>query len=123
MKFDFCMLKLLAALTAVESGGNAYAVGDNGSAVGCLQITRPVVVDVNRVYGSRYKWPDDCYDKMRSQEIATLYLHHYLAKAPVPKTAENAARIWNGGPTGYKKPRTCIYWRKVNIQLKQQETK
>ena len=32
-------------------------------------------------------------------------------------TAETYARIWNGGPDGWKKPTTAAYWRKVRAKL------
>jgi len=34
-----------------------------------------------------------------------------------PVTAEDIARIHNGGPNGYKNPATIKYWRKVRDQL------
>ena len=43
---------LITALIAVESSGNDMAIGDNGRALGPLQIHRGVVLDVNRITGS-----------------------------------------------------------------------
>ena len=42
-----------------------------------------------------------------------------------PTTAETYARIWNGGPDGWRKPTTAAYWRKVRVKLetKHKETK
>jgi hypothetical protein len=39
--------RFLNALEQVESRGNANAVGDNGRAIGCLQIWQAVVTDGN----------------------------------------------------------------------------
>ena len=37
---------------------------------------------------------------------------HYRAR-----NAEQAARMWNGGPRGHRKYRTVRYWRKVRRRL------
>jgi soluble lytic murein transglycosylase-like protein len=99
---------ILAILMSIESGGQpnpATCVGDNGRAIGILQIHKLVVVDVNKAYGTRYVWPDDCKDPVKSKDIATKYLTlHGKGKSP-----EELARIWNGGPKGYlfnKNPKT-----------------
>lgn len=107
---------LLAALIAVESGGDCKAIGDKGRSIGCLQITSACVADVNRIYGTHYRWPDDCFDRKSSIEICVAYLTHYGGKS---KSLEKVARQWNGGPKGHRNPETIAYWRKVKQQLKQ----
>lgn len=104
---------LLAALCLIESGNDPSAIGRGGE-VGILQITRPVVLDVNRITGSRYRWPEDCLDPAMSEEICRLYLIHYAGWAA---TDEKLARIWNGGPRGHLKRSTLTYWAKVQKQL------
>jgi hypothetical protein len=90
---------ILAILMAIETGGErhpATAVGDNGKAIGVLQIHKSVVIDVNERYGTRYQWPADCKDPAKSKDIAVKYLTRYgKGKSP-----EALARIWNGGPEG-----------------------
>ncbi len=49
---------LISALIIVESSGNDLAIGDNGRALGPLQIHRGVVQDVNRITGSHYRHQD-----------------------------------------------------------------
>jgi soluble lytic murein transglycosylase-like protein len=105
---------LLAALIAVESGGNNQAVGDNNRSIGCLQITEACVRDVNRIYGTHYRWPNDCFDRKKSVEICVAYLRHYGGKS---KSLEKAARQWVGGPQGHRKPETRPYWKRVQQQL------
>ena len=105
---------LIATLIMVESGGNDFAVGDEGDAIGCLQIHKGVIADVNRVYGLTYRWPESAYSRENSVCICRLYLKHY---APAGATDEQLARIWNGGPKGYKKRATLGYWRKVEVRL------
>lgn len=103
---------LLAAMIAVESGGNPSAIGDGGRSVGILQISRAVVADVNRIHGTDYRWPDDCFTSC-SFIIWHRYLSHYAPGA----SDETVARIRNGGPSGHRKASTKAYWRKVRSQL------
>ena len=108
---------LLAAMIAVESGGDCRAVGDQGRSIGILQISRGVVEDVNRIRGTHYKWPDDCFDRRKSIEICVAYLTHYGGKS---KSLEKAARQWNGGPQGHRNPASLKYWKRVKQQLEKQ---
>lgn len=107
---------LIEKLIQVESSGNNSAIGDGGKAKGCLQIWDCVLKDVNRIYKKKYS-RQDCFDREKSVEICRLYLMHY-GKAYEKKTGQRAneevlARIWNGGPNGWKKESTVKYWVKV----------
>lgn len=113
------MLNLLLALIAIESGGNDLAVGDGGRALGCLQIRREVIEDVNRVYGTRFVMAHR-RDREMSLRICELYLTHWASQLPVPATPEHLARIWNGGPKGWQKNATLPYWAKVQAELNRQ---
>ena len=104
---------LISALIIVESSGNDRAVGDQGRAIGCLQIHRGVVQDVNRITGSNYRH-QDMTNRVAARAVCQAYLEHY-GKG---KTTEQQARIWNGGPTGDRKPVTLAYWRRVQRNLK-----
>ena len=107
---------LINALIAVESGGNIAAIGDNGRAVGCLQIHAECVRDVNRITGKHYTLKDRA-DPQKSREICTAYLAYYgkvyERREGKRATAEVLARIWNGGPKGYRRNSTIPYWIKV----------
>lgn len=110
---------LISALTIVESGGRADAVGDNGKAYGILQIWDVVVQDVNKVFGTSYVHKD-AFNPTKARQICRYYLSHYATPA---RTAgmdpyEAAARIWNGGPNGHRKAATIPYWAKVRKHLK-----
>ena len=107
---------LLLALIAVESGGDPRAIGDNGKSVGVLQIGASVVLDVNRIYGTRYKWPTDCFNARTSAVICVQYLKLYTEPYD---SDEVIAREWNGGPKGHRKPSTLKYWNKVKQQLEE----
>ena len=108
--------KLIPFLIMVESGGDCNAIGDNGKAAGCLQIHKCVVDDVNRFAHTHYDYrsrlnPQDSID------ICTAYLYHYGRRYSLETgelvTPEVLARIWNGGPSGWKKKGTIKYWHKV----------
>ncbi len=105
---------LLAAMIMVESSGRDDVFGDNGQAAGCLQIHACVVEDVNRVYGTQYRWPDDCLNRDRATAICRLYLRHY---AGANASMERLVRIWNGGPRGHHKKSTKQYWRRVQAKM------
>lgn len=110
--------KLILALIAVESGGVPDAVGDNGRAYGILQIHREVVQDVNRVYGTSYRWPEDALQPVKAKRICELYLTHWTdVRFAGRPTYEQAARIWNGGPNGHRRTATLAYWAKVRKHL------
>jgi hypothetical protein len=110
---------LLAAMLAVESGGDDFARGDGGRARGALQIHRAVVLDVNRIAGTHYRHTD-AHDRDTAMLMATVYLTHYVTKERLGRqpTAEDYARAWNGGgPEGWKKKSTKIYWLKVKNKM------
>ena len=104
---------LISALIIVESSGNDMAIGDNGRALGPLQIHREVVLDVNRFTGSHYRH-EDMTNRVAARAVCQAYLEHYGRG----KTTEQQARIWNGGPNGDRKSATLAYWRRVQKNLK-----
>ena len=105
---------LLAALLTVESGGNDHAVGDHGRAIGALQIHAAVVADVNRIHGTRYTHAGMAR-RADAVAVATLYLGTYATRERLgrPVTDEDRARIWNGGPSGWRKAATLGYAERV----------
>ena len=104
---------LISALIIVESSGNDLAIGDNGRAIGPLQIHRGVVQDVNRITGSHYRH-QDMTNRVQARAVCEAYLKHYGRGA----STEQLARRWNGGPTGDRKIATVIYWNKVKKEIK-----
>ena len=110
-------LSLILALITVESGGNDHAWGDNGKAWGCLQIRAEVVEDVKRISPR-----DDHYDAFVRADaiwICQTYLNHYVTRRRLGRNPElqDYARVWNGGPQGWKKDSTLPYWAKVEKAL------
>lgn len=108
----------ILALIAVESGGNDHAVGDHGTAYGCLQITQPVLRDYQRITGEHITL-EQCFDRLTSVSVCITYLKHYCTQERLghEPTLADAARIWNGGPRGWCKPETQAYWAKVQKEL------
>ena len=101
--------RLIDAIAYVESKGKADAVGDNGAAVGILQIHKVLVDDVNRILGEAKYSYEDRYDADKSRQMFVVYIGHYCPSW----NPERAARMWNGGPKGHLKRSTLPYWQKV----------
>lgn len=128
------MYLLIMAIAWIESGGNKHAIGDNGEAVGILQIHTIMVDDVNRINKlnnakQRFEY-NDRKNPGDSADIFYIYTLHYSKQETVimmnketkqeekMKAAEIIARRWNGGPKGELKDSTLGYWRKVEQAMK-----
>ena len=107
---------LLSAIIHVESGNNDSAYNSYEDAVGCLQIRKCMVDDVNRILfrqKSDLKFSySDRWLRDKSIKMFDIYCKHYGLT-----TAEEIARCWNGGPRGMNNPITANYWRKVQENL------
>ena len=104
------------AVIFVESSGRDSVVGDNGRAVGCLQIRKCMVDDVNRIL-KRQKLTlsftyNDRWSRDKSTQMFEIYCKHYNLT-----TNEEVARCWNGGPRGINNPATVGYWNKVKDKI------
>ena len=104
---------LISALMIVESSGNDQAIGDQGRAIGCLQIHKAVVLDVNKFTRSSYRH-QDMTNRAQARAVCEAYLKHYGKGC----NTEQLARRWNGGPTGDRKQATVAYWRRVQKAIK-----
>ena len=111
--------RLIPALEQVESKGDPKAVGDAGASWGILQIQKVVIIDVNRAKGTSYTH-EDAFDPEKARAICRAYLSIYCTERRLGRkpTMEDAARIWNGGPNGFKKAATIGYWAKVQRELR-----
>ena len=107
---------LLSAIMFVESSYNDSAYHKGEDAVGCLQIRKCMVNDVNRILRrqkSDLKFTyDDRWLRNKSIKMFDIYCKHYGLT-----TAEQIARCWNGGPRGMQNDMTAGYWEKVKNQL------
>lgn len=106
--------ELVRALHLVETGGReGHILGDNGAALGPLQIHRAYWQD-SRVPG-RY---EDCARLDYSVRVLNAYMRRYCREALISRDFERIARVHNGGPRGHRKAATLGYWRKVQKHLK-----
>ena len=111
---------LIPILMTVESSNNPKAIGDNGKAVGILQIHKIYVRDVNRIIGrpDHYK-AKDRLNKAKSIEMTKIYLKHYCKDKIKGLSTVDAlvlmGRVHNAGPRGYKKKCSLKYGAKVKI--------
>ena len=73
---------------------------------------------INRINETAYL-REDCNDLDLARYMAICYISYYATKrrlGHVP-TDEDRARIWNGGPDGWKEEGTKGYWEKVKREL------
>ena len=107
---------LLDAIRFVESGDRVNVPdGDNGRAIGPYQIWKSY-------------WQDACeydpslktrgYEACREEAYARRVVIAYMSRYGRGKSAEELARIHNGGPKGHRKSATVEYWAKVEKRLK-----
>lgn len=110
---------LLRPIEIVESLGDPRAVGDNGAAIGILQLHKTYVDDVNRIMGYQVYSYADRWDAEYSRAMAAIYLNYYGAEQRLgrPTRFSDLARIHNGGPDGWREPSTEPYWTKVKEAL------
>ena len=97
------------ALIMQESEGNNLAIGDNGAAHGPLQIQERCIIDVNKYRKEKgwkqFKFPEDCYDRQKAEACLIIYTTRLYAteeRLGRKPTYQDYARIWNGGPDGYR---------------------
>jgi hypothetical protein len=112
---------LISALMIVESSNNDMAIGDQGRAIGCLQIHKAVVLDVNRITGSHYRH-QDMTNRVQARAVCEAYLKHYVTEKRIGRkpTVADFAKVWNSGPDGFKKTCSDKYAAKVQLQTTKQ---
>jgi len=97
------------ALHIVETSGRTGSIlGDNGKALGPLQIHRAYHADA-RIGGDYSR----CADLDYSRRVVAAYLQRYAPAAWAAGDVTTLARIHNGGPRGANKPATVAYAAKV----------
>ena len=110
------MINLMDAIMEVESSNNDSAYNASEDAVGCLQIRKCMVDDVNRILKRkrityRYSY-NDRWSRDKSIQMFDIYCKYYRLN-----TAEEIARCWNGGPRGMQNEMTVGYWERVSGKL------
>lgn len=122
--------KLINALIQVESSGNDRAVYPadpslNPEAFGCLQIRQICLDDINKANGTNYKLTDFLGNRELSIWAFKRYMEMWATKKRLGRdpTDEDRARIWKGGPNGWKKEDSLFYWGKVKKELASKKVK
>lgn len=106
-------IQFIQAIHMVESSGKYGAIrGDNGAALGPLQIHRAYWAD-SQIEG-KY---EDCADYHYSVRVMDAYLNRYAKQAVRNNAFETMARIHKGGPQGANKQSSVAYWHLVKYQL------
>jgi hypothetical protein len=112
---------LFLAICLVESGCNPKAPDGDAGEVGIAQILPIMVAECNRILdsrgdrGSRFTLADR-KSVVKSYQMFTIYTRWWTNLRG--GGLEEAARRWNGGPTGHTKAATRAYGRKVMAQLR-----
>jgi len=102
------------ALHHVETSGRLGPIkGDNGAALGPLQIHRVYFQD-SGVNGSYSQVADLAF----ARRVATAYFKRYAPRAWAAGDVVTLARVHNGGPSGHRKQSTLAYSRKVLAAMK-----
>lgn len=99
------------ATTIVESGKNAFAIGDKHlkqHSYGIAQIRKTRLDDFYKQTGIRYD-VTDMYDTVKSKQVFMYYC--------TGNDLERISRMWNGGVRGMKKKSTLNYWHKIKKHL------
>ena len=113
---------LLQAIIAVESHGDDRALGDTNmrnKAHGCLQVRQHCVDDVNETFGTSFRAEQCLGNRALSIWIFERYMERYATAERLghEPTDEDRARIWNGGPNGWRRNGTLAYWAKVKKEM------
>ena len=121
MNLTNLLLILWPAICIKESSGCWWKWNWTEDAVGIVQIRRIVVDDLNRIHGRKVYSYRDRWSVEKSKRMFIEWLSYYAAyyeKTTGRKvTLEVLARMWNGGPNGWKKKATEKYWKEVKAIL------
>jgi len=116
--FELSPLEL--AIWSVESNQRTGAIlGDNGNALGPLQIWRSCWIDATQFDPSI----GGVYEDVANLEYAVRIFRAYTARYAIerrigrPVTDIDRARCWNGGPNGFRKSATLGYANKIKERL------
>jgi hypothetical protein len=110
---------LLDAIRFVESGDREIVPdGDGGRAIGPYQIWKVYYLDACEYDPSlRARGYEACRDEAFARRVVIAYMSRYGRG----KSAEDLARIHNGGPKGHRKDATAEYWDKVEKRLNERD--
>lgn len=104
---------LLNAIGVVESLNNDDAVGDGGNALGRFQIWEVYhrdALEYAPAIGGQYS---DVTQRVYAERVVVAYMMRYAEESITAGRWDILSRIHNGGPRGYLKRATLVYWEKV----------
>lgn len=112
---------ILPTIITIESNNNPNTIGDNGKAIGLLQIHKECVQDVNRTFNTNYSH-NQMIDSLKSVQVFKLYLtkgiNRYMYKYDKYPQTNHIVRMWNGGIyQGYRINDTKKYFEKYQSKL------
>ena len=113
---------ILDAIESVETGGGAdpaNAVGDGGKALGPMQIHRVYWADAVE-HDPTLVANGETYQSVRDRTYARRVVMAYMSRYAKTWSAEEIARLHNGGPAAMKAKRKHLtdgYWAKVRAAL------
>ena len=108
---------LWQAICMQESGGDPNEYKADEQAAGIAQI-RPICLrDCNRIIGYERWTLSDRYNPIEARAMFLLYTGHYMRHYGL-HGSEAASRVWNGGPTGWRKNSTLSYWEEVKGRMR-----
>jgi hypothetical protein len=112
---------LWRAIVAVESGGDPLAYNKSAKSAGIVQIRPRTLLDIKRIaqkqgLDAQFTLADR-FDPDKCRLMWRVYLNYYGQKYTeqthsVPSDSVYA-RIWNGGPTGWRKVSTLDYLARI----------
>ncbi|MCK9544659.1 MAG: hypothetical protein M0R03_21775 [Novosphingobium sp.] len=104
-------ISIIKAIEWVESRHNQFAHNFTEDARGVFQIRKVMIDEIN---GLGYSYThDDAWDYDKSVSMFVKYQNRFNPDWD----PELAARKWNGGREGEKKPSTEQYWRRVEQRI------
>lgn len=127
---------IIPIIMSIESGGHKDPLNAEGDywggkfhSLGCMQISKAVVDDCNRVQKETQFTYDDRKDKEKSFEMCRIYLTYWINRyeknTSKQATLEDYFKCWNGGCHWYKKtkPKTLEnlndYWNKAQKRMEE----
>jgi hypothetical protein len=114
----YCGQELINAISMVESSGGKNVYNPSEGAHGPLQIRQIALTDVNKRYNLNINL-EDVYCIEIASFVFWAYTDMYATESRLGRTVtrEDRARIWNGGPNGFRRKSTLQYWDKVKKYL------
>lgn len=104
---------LLGAMLFKESSYGKCTVGDNGNAIGVLQLHKTMIDEANRILGYEKYTYDDRASIEKSIEVFLIYQEYWNPT----RNIETAARIWNAGPDAMTSNQALDYWTSIQYYM------